>query len=160
MNGDASELQREIGQECPFQSKAQEATVAVLRTADVLHRRFAAVVEPHGITVQQYNVLRILRGARGKPLATLEIGLRLIEQTPGTTRLLDRLEEKGLVRRERSREDRRLVHCWITGAGLELLARLDAPVDTVDEAPGGVLSAEELDALVELLARVRKVGMV
>lgn len=156
MSGDErSMLQRELRQTRPFMSRAQEATVAIMRTADVLRRRVAAVTEPHGITPQQYNVLRILRGARGEPLATLEIGNRLIERMPGTTRLLDRLEEKALVRRERSAEDRRLVHCWITEEGLALLARLDEALDAVDNASAAVLSGPEIEALIDALERIR-----
>ncbi|HEX7120653.1 MAG TPA: MarR family transcriptional regulator [Longimicrobiales bacterium] len=148
-------LQSEIQQTRPFRSPAQEAIVAVLRTADVLRRRFAAVVEPYGITPQQYNVLRILRGARGKPMCTLAIGSRLIEQAPGITRLLDRLEKKGLVRRERCAEDRREVHCFITQAGLELLERLDRAMDDAEDAAVGELGADELEMLCDSLAHIR-----
>lgn len=155
MSETGSAIQREIRQTRPFHSRAQEATIAILRTADVVRRRLAAVTEPHGITLQQFNVLRILRGAQGKPMPTLEIGARLIEQTPGITRLLDRLEEKELVRRVRCTEDRRQVHCFITPAGLELLGRLDAPVAEVDDAPDGVLSDEELASLIDYLDRIR-----
>src|SRR5213078_2794277 len=102
--------------------------VALIRTADVVRRAVGDVVEPHGITAQQYNVLRILRGAGQDGLPTLEIAERMIEQTPGITRLIDRLESKRLVERERSSIDRRCVYCRITKAGLDLLARLDAPV--------------------------------
>jgi DNA-binding MarR family transcriptional regulator len=153
-----SALRREIRQGRPFISRAQEATVAILRTADVLRSRFASLIEPHGVTVQQYNVLRILRGSHPEPLATLEIGERLIERMPGVTRLLDRLEAKGLVRRERSSEDRRMVHCWIAGQGLELLAALDPGVDELDEEIAGALGAAEIDRLVEMLERVRRSG--
>jgi DNA-binding MarR family transcriptional regulator len=155
MSEATSAVQREIRQTRPFHSRAQEATIAILRTADVLRRRLGAVIEPHGITLQQFNVLRILRGAQGKPMPTLEIGARLIEQTPGITRLLDRLEEKELVRRVRCTEDRRQVHCFITPAGLELLARLDAPVAEADDLPGRVLDDEELARLIDYLDRVR-----
>ncbi len=112
-----SPLRSEIKQNKPFRSPGEEAAVALMRTSDVLHRRLADVVEPHGITHQQYNVLRILRGSAPEPLPTLEIASRMIEQAPGITRLLDRLEAKSLVRRERCKEDRRQVHCWITAAG-------------------------------------------
>lgn len=148
-------LQQEIKQGRPFRSKAQEATVAILRTADVVRRRLAAVVEAHGITLQQHNVLRILRGARPGPLAAQEIGDRLIEQTPGVTRLLDRLEAKGWVRRERSSEDRRLVLTWITDSGMHLLSGMDAEVDLVDDAAVSGLDGEQMDQLLELLHRVR-----
>lgn len=148
-------LQQEIKQRA-FRSSAQEATIAILRTADVLRRRIAGVLEPHGITMQQYNVLRILRGSFPDPLPTLEIGERLIEQTPGVTRLIDRLEEKGLVRRARCTEDRRLVHCWITPAGLELLAELDPVADATDERLAGSFDPGELRQLIGLLERVRR----
>lgn len=132
-----------------------EATVAILRTAAVVRSRIATVIEPSGITMQQYNVLRILRGVHPDPLPTLEIGDRLIEQTPGVTGLLDRLEGKGMVRRERCADDRRLVHCWITDPGLELLARLDESVDRADEEIVRMLNEDELASLVEMLERVR-----
>src|ERR1035437_4343698 len=101
-----SPLQRELRQRRPFQSAAHEAIVGLLRTADLIRRHAAAVVEPHGITTQQFNVLRILRGAGGDGLPTLEVGARMVEQTPGVTRLLDRLEAKDLVRRQRCPNDR------------------------------------------------------
>lgn len=150
-----SALQRELGQTRPFISLAQEATISILRTADVVRRRLASVIEPYGVTYQQYNVLRILRGSHPDPLPTLEIGERLIEQVPGITRLLDRLEEKGLVRRERSADDRRLVHCWITQEALDLLAAMDAEVDQADEESVSGLTAEEAGTIVRLLNVVR-----
>ena len=105
-------VRQEIKQARAFASPGQEAVVALLRTASLVRRRFEALMQDHGITFQQFNVLRILRGA-SKPLPTMEISQRMIEQTPGTTRLLDRLEEKGLVERERCQEDRRQVLCAI-----------------------------------------------
>lgn len=107
---------------------AERAVVAILRAADAVRRRMAEALEPHGITGQQYNVLRILRGAHPDPLPTLEIGERLMERSPGITRLLERLEQKGLVRRERGEADRRLVRRSITPGGLALLAALDEPI--------------------------------
>ena len=134
---------------------AQEAKVAILRTADLLRRRMTATVAPAGLTAQQYNVLRILRGAQPSPLPTLEIGERMIESTPGITRLLDRLEEKALVRRKRGREDRRVVECRITQAGLALLANLDAAMAEADRRSLGSLSKEESRQLVDRLERIR-----
>jgi len=115
----------------PAASVAHDATVAVLRVADLVRRRTAAVVEPAGMTVQQFNVLRILRGAEASGsggLPTLEVGSRMVEQTPGVTRLLDRLEAKGLVRRERCLADRRQHLCRITPQGLDLLAGVDEAI--------------------------------
>jgi DNA-binding MarR family transcriptional regulator len=151
----ATALQREIKQKRPFGSRAQEATVALLRTADVVRRRLAHTVDPHGITLQQYNVLRILKGAAPDPLPTLEIAQRMIEAQPGITRLLDRLDAKGLVRRERCAEDRRQVHCWITDEGLALLTDLDPVVDEADRAAVGALSATQVEQLLRLLEVVR-----
>jgi DNA-binding MarR family transcriptional regulator len=150
-----SRLQHELRQNRPFRSLAAEATVAILRTADVIRGRLAQVIEPAGVTLQQYNVLRILRGTSPDPLPTLEIGERLIERVPGVTRLLDRLEEKGLVRRERCPEDRRRVLCWITDEGMALLAALDEPVERVDGECVAALSSGQLQLLVESLDRVR-----
>ncbi len=89
----------EIKQRKPFPSKGQEAAVTLMRTADVVRRAVGSAIEPHGITVQQYNVLRILRGAGPDGLPTLEIVQRMIEQTPGITRLINRLQGKNLVAR-------------------------------------------------------------
>ena len=133
----------------------QQALVSIFRTADAVRRALAAVVEPHGVTGQQYNVLRILRGARPDPLPVMEIAERMMEQTPGITRLLDRLETTGLISRARCAGDRRQVHCSITDAGLALLEALDEPVEAADEALLGVLDARELARLVEYLERVR-----
>src|ERR1700694_935671 len=111
-----STVQEEIRQTRPFSSPSEEGVVALARTADLMRRSLTRVIEPHGITLQQYNVLRILRGAGEEGLPTLVIGERMIEQTPGVTRLLDRLEAKGLVARCRGESDRRQVFCRLTPA--------------------------------------------
>lgn len=134
--------------------RPQDLTTAVLRTADVLRRRVAAVLAPHGITSQQYNVLRILRGADPQALPTLEVGARMIEQTPGITRLLDRLEAAGLVRRERSDDDRRLVECRITAAGRKLLARLDEPIDEINRRAVRSLDGADRRSLMHMLSQM------
>jgi DNA-binding MarR family transcriptional regulator len=146
----------ELKQTRPFASKAQEVTVALLRTTDMVRRRLARVVEREGITLQQYNVLRILRGARGEPLSALEIAERLIEETPGVSRLLDRLLSKGLISRDRCSQDRRRLECSITPRGLELLTRLDEPVSRADAEVLNGLSARELGTLNDLLSRIRR----
>jgi hypothetical protein len=102
-----SRLQQELKQNRPFRSIYQEAALSVMKTADAIRRDLGRKLEPSDITVQQYNVLRILRGAGAQGLPTLAIGDRLIEETPGMTRLLDRLEAKALVRRVRCEQDRR-----------------------------------------------------
>ncbi|MEO8580858.1 MAG: MarR family transcriptional regulator [Gemmatimonadales bacterium] len=138
-----------------YRSREQQATLGLLRTADAVKRSLSHVIEPHGITPQQYNVLRILRGAGPDGLPTLTIGERMIEQTPGVTRLVDRLERKGLVGRTPCAKDRRRVFCGITAKGLELLKELDEPVNHWDAQTVSVLPPSELDSLISLLDRVR-----
>src|SRR6476661_9540501 len=113
-------------------SRQQEGVVEILRTAAYVRRFGMHVFEQHDITPQQYNVLRILRGAGPGGLPTLTIGERMIEQTPGVTRLVDRLERKGLVERKPCPKDRRRVFCVITQKGLGLLTDLDEPVSRWD----------------------------
>jgi DNA-binding MarR family transcriptional regulator len=149
-------IQEELQQSKPFHSVGQEAYLALLRTADDMRRRVSLVLEPAGITLQQYNVLRILRGAGTDGLPTLAIGERMIERTPGVTRLIDRMEEKGWVSRERCADDRRRVWCRITERGLRLLAPLDAPVNAVDDSLEEVLEQRELAALIDQLDRIRE----
>ena len=150
-----SQLGREIRQTRPFQSPAHEATVGLMRTADMVNRHFAALYEPYGLTGQQYNVLRILRGARPDALPTMEIAERMIQATPGITRLLDRLEKKGWVSRERCREDRRQVLCTITADGLELLDRLDEPVGRANERILSTLPESEIRRLIAIMDDIR-----
>ena len=138
-----------------FRSREQQATLGLLRTADAVKRSLAQVVEPHGITPQQYNVLRILRGAGPDGLPTLTIGEWMLEQTPGVTRLVDRLERKGLVARTPCPKDRRRVFCRITEKGLELLTELDEPVNRWDAQAVSALAPADLASLIGLLDRVR-----
>ncbi len=128
--------------------------IAVLKSADRLRRRAEAMLAPHDVTLQQFDVLRILRGAQPEGLCTLTIAERMIEETPGVTRLIDRLEKKGLVRRVRSEEDRRQVWCRITPAGERLLARLDDPVEQFDRASVQGLSPADQDQLTALLGQL------
>lgn len=128
----------------------------LLSAADRVRALFEAVCAPFGITGQQYNVLRILRGAGAEGLPTLTIAERMIERAPGITRMIDRLEAKGLVTRETRQDDRRRVHCRITEKGLSLLALLDGPVEEVNAATFSVLNKVELGQLVALLEKTRK----
>lgn len=155
MSSKQPSLRDELRQSKPFESPAQEAILALYRTTDLLQRRLAEVIEPYGISMQQYNVLRILRGAGNAGTPTLDIVDRMVEKTPGITRLLDRLEAKHLVRRQRCPEDRRQVLCWITESGLRLLATLDEPVSDMGPLLLTALSSSEVDELIEMLARIR-----
>jgi DNA-binding MarR family transcriptional regulator len=151
----SSALQHELRQRRPFQSAAHEAVVGLMRTADLIRRQAAALVEPHGITPQQFNVLRILRGAGDEGLPTLEVAERMIEQTPGVTRLLDRLEVKELVRRQRCPKDRRQHLCWITGKGLALLEKIDAVAPRANEESMKGLKQKDRIALIRLMDAIR-----
>jgi DNA-binding MarR family transcriptional regulator len=145
----------ELQQSRPFRSESQEATIALLRTASVISRRISRVVEPHGLSVAQYNVLRILRGAGQDGLPTLAIRNRMIEEGSTVTRLLDKLESTGLVSRDRNRPDRRQVQCWITESGLKLLTTLDPLIDAADTATFAMLDAATRRQFIETLAKVR-----
>ncbi|MBL8859210.1 MAG: MarR family transcriptional regulator [Planctomycetes bacterium] len=146
----------EIQQTRPFRSSAQEALLALILTSDrVLARTATELARVADITPQQYNVLRILRGAGPEGLPTLAIADRMIERTPGITRLLDRLERKGWIERERLADDRRQVLCRATKTALKLLAKLDPLMDELDDLPGRELNGAETKQLIALLDRVR-----
>ncbi len=148
-------LQIDLRQTRPFRGVAHEAAVGLLHTASVVERFLARVVEPSGVSLAQYNVLRILRGAGPEGHPTLAIRDRMIAEATGITRLLDKLEAVGLVRRERTLPDRRQVRCFITRAGLRLLRSLDSAVDQADAAAVGGLTASEQRELIALMNKVR-----
>jgi DNA-binding MarR family transcriptional regulator len=149
-------LQDELQQTRPFQSIAEEALVATMRTAALLRRAVAQRVEPYGISPAQYNVLRILRGAGEGGLPTLAVRDRLIEEAPGITRLIDKLEDAGYVRRDRTGSDRRMVQCCITPSGLALLEAMDTLVrETTRLISEGLPDEGEQRRLIELLGCVR-----
>lgn len=145
----------EIGQRIPFASRGQEAMVALLRSADVVRWSLARDMASEDLTLQQYNVLRILRGAGPGGLPTLEIGERMVERQPGVTRLVDRLVKKGLVDRTRGARDRRVVRCTITESGLAVLSCLDGVVERADERVVSALGDERLGELVDMLDLLR-----
>jgi len=125
------------------------------RTTDILSRRVSEVLKAQELSPNQYNVLRILRGSP-EGLPSGEIGNRMITRDPDITRLLDRLEKRGLIRRSREARDRRLVMAGITSEGLDLLGRLDEPVREAHRRQLGHLGRERLGALKELLQVARE----
>lgn len=145
----------EIRQSKPFRSVGQEAVLTLLRTAAVIQARGNELLADSGISVSQYNVLRILRGAGDAGLGTSAIRDRMLDLNPGVTRLLDRLVAAGLVTRERHPGDRRAVRCRITKAGVALLATLDPIVDGADRDTVTSLSPAEQRTLIRLLDLVR-----
>jgi DNA-binding MarR family transcriptional regulator len=152
----AHRLRDEIKQTRPFASLEQEALLSIERTAAVLGHALAEAIKPYGVTPTQYNVLRILRGAGEKGLCRNEVRERLVAQVPDVTRLLDRLEEMGLIIRERDATDRRLVTTRITREGLRLLERLDAPILEIHRRQLGHLGERNLRTLIGLLASARQ----
>ena len=151
-------LRDELRQEKPFTSLYQEAYLNLVRTAAELHDAFEAMLKPHDITGTQYNVLRILRGAGPGGLCRNDIRDRMITRMPDVTRLLDRLEEAGLIGRERSGEDRRLVNTTLTKKGRALVDSLDDAVAAEHQRRFGHLTRTQLRTLVELLTLVRRPG--
>ncbi len=152
----ASAVQREIQQKRPFHSVGAEALIWLLRTAGLAQREINAIVAREGITQQQYNVLRILRGAGEEGIPTLAIRDRMLDPSPGVTRLLDRLERAGYARRQRAEPDRRQVMCYIMPAGLQLLGRLDGPINAYDDAVVEMLSTAEKRELIRMLDAIRR----
>ena len=149
-------LRDELRQRRPFESLEQEAHLNLVRTTAVLTDALEHVVKAAGLTLAQFNVLRILRGAGPDGLCRNELRDRLLTRMPDVTRLLDRMEEAGLVVRERSDADRRLVRTRITAAGLDLLAGLDLPVAAEHRRLLGHLAPEELRTLTDLVTRARQ----
>jgi DNA-binding MarR family transcriptional regulator len=150
------------------ETPAQAVFLAIQKTADVLMADLAEFFKPHGISPTQYNVLRILRGAgagsadgdqfdpESKGLACGEIAHRMITRDPDMTRLLDRLEDRSLIVRQRDKADRRMITVRITQAGLKLLRSLDQPLIDLHQAQLGALGEKKLKALLELLEMVLK----
>jgi DNA-binding MarR family transcriptional regulator len=151
-------VQAETKQRKPFRLREEEAFVNLLRTADVLLQGVAETLKPQRLSPTQYNVLRILRGAEPKGLACREISERMITRDPDVTRLLDRLEHRGLVTRARSRADRRVITTRITNNGLQILETLEAPIGDLHMRQLGHLKAAQIRTLIELLERARNVA--
>ena len=149
------ELREEIRQNKPFNSLQQEASLNLYRTSNVVTDSFEQMLKPYGITGTQYNVLRILRGAEPRGLCRNEVRDRLLNRMPDATRLLDRMEEAGLVSRSRDGEDRRLVSTQLTRQGRRLVDELDDVVAREHERRFGHLSEQQLRTLIKLLTVVR-----
>jgi DNA-binding MarR family transcriptional regulator len=151
----AGKLQHEIHQTKAIRFLEEEATLNIVRTADVLVLALADVLKPYLLSATQYNVLRILRGAGNDGASCKDIGSRLVARDPDITRLIDRLEQRGLVSRDRAKEDRRVVTHRLTKAGLELVNELDRPIKALNQKTMGHMKAGKLRDLVGLLEEVR-----
>jgi DNA-binding MarR family transcriptional regulator len=152
------DLRSEIKQTRPFRSLYEEASLNIARTESILRASMDDVLALYGLSATQYNVLRILRGAGAAGLCRNEIRSRLISRMPDVSRLVDRLEEAGLVERKRSTADRREVNTILTRRGRDLVDRLDPVVAAEHASWFGHMSPDELQTLTSLLTRVRNKG--
>jgi DNA-binding MarR family transcriptional regulator len=145
-------------QKAKFRSIEERSILNVLRTAEHLASALSEVFKGAELTLTQYNVLRILRGAGNEALSCSEISERMITKESDITRLLDRLEARGFISRERPESNRRLVLTRLTDTGLAVLAALDSPVDAINRKLIGPLGAKKLESLNELLEEARSIG--
>lgn len=150
-----STLAEEIKQSRPFSSIEEEAYLNLVRTSAELNHSLEQFLKPFGITQSQYNVLRILRGAGAEGLGRNQIAERMVTPTPDASRLLDRLEESGWVRRKRGKEDRRQVTSCVTAAGLKLLKKLDDPITAFHQSQFPGISKTDLHHLTRILSKLR-----
>jgi DNA-binding MarR family transcriptional regulator len=139
-----------------FDSPEQEAFLSLWRTYDRLRALEDELFARYELTPQQYNALRLLSAERPGRLRTLDLAGRLVSRAPDITRLLDKLEERGLVERDRPRDNRRVVNVGITAAGLDLLRALCEPLRECHARQLGHLSARELGELIVLLRATRR----
>ena len=148
-------LKQEIKQKKPFTSVQEEVLLSLQRTADQLATPMHEVLRRANLSSSQYNVLRILRGSAGEPLPCGEISDRMIRRDPDLTRLLDRLESRGLVTRTRGVDDRRVVRAEITKEGLSLLKSLDGAVEESVKKALAHVPVARLKVLLEILDEAR-----
>ena len=151
-------LRKEIRQQRPFVSKREEAFLNLQRTAAMHSQSLATVLKEYGVTPTQYNALRILRGAHPVAMSCKEVGERMVTPVPDVTRLVDRLEKRGLVERARGSEDRRVVEVSITEGGRAVLKRIDQPLARWMNSELASLDDEEIEDLIGLLERLRRDG--
>jgi DNA-binding MarR family transcriptional regulator len=140
-------------QQTRFRNEYQKTVINLIYTYNWVSEQNKKFFEREDITSQQFNILRILRGA-GKPLSTLQIRQRMLDKMSDTSRIVDRLVKKGLVKKVVCKSDRRLVDVSISDTGLELLEKLDQTSDEMDSVINK-LSKEEAETLNELLDKIR-----
>jgi DNA-binding MarR family transcriptional regulator len=150
-----SKLADEIRMTKPFSLPEEEATLNLMRTSELVQQQALAVLKPFDLSTSQYNVLRILRGAGSDGITCSQIGDRMISRDPDITRLLDRLETRGLLRRERSARDRRVVNAHIAPDGLYLLEEIDPLMAAQHRSQYAHFEPCKLRQLIELLELVR-----
>jgi DNA-binding MarR family transcriptional regulator len=148
-------LQKEIHQSKAIRLLEEEATLNIIRTADQLSVQLLDVLKPQGLSSTQYNVLRILRGAGETGASCKDVANRMVTRDPDITRLMDRLEKRGILTRDRAKEDRRVVTHRLTESGLDLVNQLDRPIETLHQKAMKRLKPERLRDLIGLLEELR-----
>jgi DNA-binding MarR family transcriptional regulator len=151
----AGKLQQEIHQRKPIRLLEEETSLNLARTADILMQRIAGVLKPYSLSGTQYNVLRILRGAGAEGVSCKDISSRMVTRDPDITRMMDRLETRGLIARGRAKEDRRIVTHTLTSDGLDLVNGLDEPVEAMHQQAMRHMSRARLRELIALLEELR-----
>lgn len=154
----AGRLAKEIKQTKPWRLAEEEAFLNIARTNQHLESLGGELLKASGLSLTQYNVLRILRGAHPDGVTCGQIADRMVTRDPDITRLLDRMETRGLVSRERSKEDRRVVLTNITHEGLQLVNSLDRPLETFLKQQFAKLSERDIQSLIRLLELLREDG--
>lgn len=152
----AKGIQAELKQTKPFSSLEEEAFIAIMRTSDKLQQVLVDFLKPHGLSPTQFNALRILRGAGEAGLPCSEIGGRMINHDPDITRLLDRLEQRDFVQRQRDQKDRRIHVARITRQGLDVLKTLDRPIEQFHRELMPEVGESSLKSLIRILEKVRE----
>jgi DNA-binding MarR family transcriptional regulator len=151
----AGKLQQELKQTKAMPSIEEESLLNIVRTADVLLQALTATMKPYQLSPTQYNVLRILRGAGAAGVSCKDIAARLVARDPDITRLMDRLEQRGLIVRDRCKEDRRIVTHCLTQAGSDLLKELHLPLESLNKQLTRGVKAGDLRQLVDALEQIR-----
>lgn len=150
----ARTLKDELKKRGPFDSVEQEATLAIMRTSDLLENRIARLLREHGLTLTQYNVLRILRG-EGQPLPCLEVANRMIQVAPAITRVVDQLLALGMITKTQSGNDRRVFEIELTTTASQLLKKLDTPILELHASLLANASQSDLKTLIRILESIR-----
>jgi DNA-binding MarR family transcriptional regulator len=150
-----AKLAQEIKMTKPFSLLEEEASLSIMRTADVLFQTAAELLKPFDLSLSQYNVLRILRGAK-EALACGQIAERMVSRDPDITRLLDRMEVRGLIGRARDNQDRRVVKAQITSSGLNLLEDIQPLITAHHRKRFSGFGEKKLKQLVEWMELVRE----
>lgn len=151
----SGKLAKEIRQTKPFQSREEEAFLNLGRTWEFLQKQVADLLKQHQLTSTQYNMLRILRGAGAEGLTCTQATERMLSPDPDITRLLDRMESQGLIRRDRTPEDRRVVIARITDRGIEAANRIDEPLHQLLQQSVGRIGRQRLLDLIDTLEALR-----